>query len=265
VPDTLLSLFLNPNDLLSLEPEELGGVILKVAPGVMQNGVFNIGGLLAPLFPPNGKGYPVGLHNDVRLAIAEALSWLTNQGLVMLDPDQPASWYRPTRRDAQLKTRADIEAFRKLHSRGPLVEQLGDVPSVDMDSGSETVPWPPPARRRRGDIFNTAEFNTVEFNAAPPPPVSERPSGTTVITPAPGVPVQPAPALSSRVASTSAVQPEPTREPNVEPVTRFPTEPDDASTCCAAGLTHSGAGNAFRAQQDRCDRLCAPGCTGSEG
>jgi hypothetical protein len=113
MPDTLLSIFSNPDDLLSSQPEDLGGVILEVAPGVMQNGMFNIAGLLTPLFPTIGNGYPVGLQNQVRLAIAEALSWLTNQGLVMLDPDQPASWYRPTRRGAQLKTRADVEAFRK--------------------------------------------------------------------------------------------------------------------------------------------------------
>jgi hypothetical protein len=79
MPDTLLSIFSNPDDLLSSQPEDLGGVILEVAPGVMQNGMFNIAGLLTPLFPTIGNGYPVGLQNQVRLAIAEALSWLTNQ------------------------------------------------------------------------------------------------------------------------------------------------------------------------------------------
>jgi hypothetical protein len=86
MPDTLLSLFPNPDDLVSLEPEELGAVILEVAAGVMQNDMFSIADLLAPLFPLSGNGYPVKLQSDFRLALAEPLSWLTNQGLVMLDP-----------------------------------------------------------------------------------------------------------------------------------------------------------------------------------
>jgi len=55
MPDTLLSMFPNPDDLLSLPPEELGRVILEIASGVMQNGMFNMAGLLAPLFRPVGK------------------------------------------------------------------------------------------------------------------------------------------------------------------------------------------------------------------
>jgi len=48
MPDTLLSMFPNLDDLLSLPPEELGRVILEIASGVMQNGMFNMAGLLAP-------------------------------------------------------------------------------------------------------------------------------------------------------------------------------------------------------------------------
>jgi hypothetical protein len=61
MPDTLLSLFPNPNDLLSLEPEDLGGAILEIAPDVMQNGMFNTDGLLAQLFRPIGNRYPPGV------------------------------------------------------------------------------------------------------------------------------------------------------------------------------------------------------------
>jgi hypothetical protein len=113
VVDTLYTIFPNPDDLLSLEAEELGGVLLEIAPGVMQNGMFNIGALLAPVFPVVGAGYPVGLQSSVRITVAEALSWLISQGLLILDPDQPSNWYRPTRRAKTLKTRADVAAFRK--------------------------------------------------------------------------------------------------------------------------------------------------------
>jgi hypothetical protein len=111
--DNLFTIFPNPDDLLTLEAEELGGVLLEIVPGVMQNGMFDVGALLAPLFPPFEPGYPPGLQSQVRIVIAEALSWLVSQGLLILDPDQPASWYRPTRRAQKLKSRADVEAFRK--------------------------------------------------------------------------------------------------------------------------------------------------------
>jgi hypothetical protein len=154
MPDTLLSIFPNPADLLSLEPEELAGAILEISPGVMQNGMFNMESLLAQLFRTIGNSYPSGLHERVRLAIAEALSWLTNQGLVMLDPDQPARWYRLTRRGAQLKTRADVEAFRKGDFRGPRPGgPQDDVPAGDRPTaasgaaavarGSDTQPAVP--------------------------------------------------------------------------------------------------------------------------
>jgi hypothetical protein len=52
---TLLSVFPNPEELLALEPEELGGVILEIAPGVIQNGMFGIHSLLAQLFQLVGK------------------------------------------------------------------------------------------------------------------------------------------------------------------------------------------------------------------
>jgi hypothetical protein len=165
--NTLLSLFPNHDDLLSQQPEDLGGAILEIAPGVMQNGMFNTAALLAQLFPQVGNtGYPRGLHEQVRLAIAEALSWLTNRGLVMLDPDQPASWYRPTRRGATLKTRADVAAFRNQAGLG----FEADTP-LPLRAGSHTG----------GALLSAA----AEVLPPVPPQASEPPSGTTLITPAP--------------------------------------------------------------------------------
>jgi hypothetical protein len=181
MPDTLLSLFPDPNDLLSREPEELGGAVLEVAPGVMQNGMFNIPGLLAPLFPPTRNGYPVGLQNEVRLAVAEALSWLVNQGLVMLDPDQPASWYRPTRRGAQLKTRADVETFRKGNIRAQPVEGPEDntrpsAPGPDVGLGFATdTPLPLRAPRSPGGALTGA----TEVLPPMEPPASDRPTSVS--------------------------------------------------------------------------------------
>jgi hypothetical protein len=178
MPDTLLSIFPNPDDLLSLPPEELGGVILEIASGVMQNGMFNMAGLLAPLFPPVGNGYPVGLRNEVRLTVAEALSWLTNEGLVMLDPDQPASWYRPTRRGAQLKTRADVDTFRKAEFRehraeGPEDNTNPSEPGPDVTLGFEQAETPLPLRASRHPGGATAQAASEVFFQPRPPSVSE--------------------------------------------------------------------------------------------
>jgi hypothetical protein len=110
---SLLSIFPDPDDLLGLDAEELGGVLLEVIPEVSQNEMFTIDSLDSPLFPQIGGGYPYGIRQRVRTAIAEALSWLTSQGLVIRDPDQAAAWHRLTKRARSLRTRADVEAYRR--------------------------------------------------------------------------------------------------------------------------------------------------------
>jgi uncharacterized protein (TIGR02391 family) len=107
---TLLAVFPNSKDLLALEPEELGGVVLEVA-----SEMFNINGLLDPLFGRPGSSYPSDSHRPVELALAEALSWLVSQGLIIRDPGQPAQWYVRTRRARALRSRADVAAFQKGH------------------------------------------------------------------------------------------------------------------------------------------------------
>ena len=110
---SLLSILPKPNDLLALAPEDLGGVIIEVVPSLIQRGMFNINSLLSPLYPVAGTAYPASSQHAVVLALAEALTWLSTQGLIVIDPQQPALWYRVTRRAANLHQRADVEAFRK--------------------------------------------------------------------------------------------------------------------------------------------------------
>src|SRR4029077_13669479 len=58
--------------------------------------------------------YPVGTQREVDLAIAEAISWLVSQGLLIHDPGQPSpGFYVLTRRAQSLRTRTDVEAFRR--------------------------------------------------------------------------------------------------------------------------------------------------------
>lgn len=111
--ETLLTIFPNHSDLLALEPEELGGVILETAEGITQNGMFNIYGFMGQLFKSIGDSYPHGINRSVELALAEALSWLQTEGLVVREPRQPSDWYAVTRRGRTLPNRADVEVHRK--------------------------------------------------------------------------------------------------------------------------------------------------------
>jgi hypothetical protein len=136
----------------------------------MQNGMFNVASLLAQLFSPIGNSYPSGAHEQVRLALAEALSWLTNQGLVMLDPDQPTGWYRPTRLGAQLKTRADVEAFRRGDFPRPERPQDNAVPGAPgADPNPSFATDTPLASRSRSNLGGALAGATQVFPLMDPP------------------------------------------------------------------------------------------------
>ena len=111
---TLLSLFPKPEDVLALTPEDFGGVIIELMPPLLQNGMFNPAALIAQVYQMVGPSYPPGTRRSVELAVAEAMSWLVTQGLLVPDPGQPSpGFYVPTRRAQSLKTRTDVDAFRK--------------------------------------------------------------------------------------------------------------------------------------------------------
>ena len=110
---TLRDFFKEPVELLRLEPEELAGILIEVIPGVSQQSGFVIEALAEPLFPPSGGGFARSAHNDVVVALAEAMAWMVAQGLLIRNSHQPAHWMLLTRRGRGLKTRADVEAYRK--------------------------------------------------------------------------------------------------------------------------------------------------------
>jgi hypothetical protein len=111
---TLLSLFPRPEDVLALTPEDFGGVIIELMPPLLQSGMFNPAALTAQVYQLSGPSYPHGSRRAIELAIAEAISWLVTQGLLVPDPGQPSpGFYVPTRRAESLKTRTDVDAFRK--------------------------------------------------------------------------------------------------------------------------------------------------------
>ena len=113
---TIIETFPDPQTLLDFEPEELGLVLIEFIPAISQNGMFSVGEITAQMFPPVGPRYAGNLHRPIELALAESVSWLMREGLVIQDPGQSASWLRLTRRALKLQSRADIDAYRAGHN-----------------------------------------------------------------------------------------------------------------------------------------------------
>ena len=110
---TLLTTLPRPEDLLALMPEELAGILIEIIPGVSQRSGFLISNFMEQLFPPHSGGYPPQSQEAIAVALAEALSWLVTQGMIIQNPTQTAGWYLLTRRGRELRSRADLEVFRK--------------------------------------------------------------------------------------------------------------------------------------------------------
>lgn len=101
-------------ELLRLEPEELAGVLIEIIPDISQNDMFGLQQITAQVFERPGASWDNSQRRPVELAIAEAIAWLKSQGLVIADPGQNGGyWHVLTRRGKTIKSRADLEAYRK--------------------------------------------------------------------------------------------------------------------------------------------------------
>jgi hypothetical protein len=103
----LTELIHDPNDLLRLEPEELGALLLQD---------MNASGGVR--FSYNDHLTELSLHrSDAQIlgALVEAWHWLEKEGLLVRDPTQPiGTTYRVvSRRGQKLRHAADIESYRK--------------------------------------------------------------------------------------------------------------------------------------------------------
>lgn len=120
---TIATLVPNPDDLLALEAEELGGLLIEH---------------LNALYPrepsrhtnsdqPNRYNFFIGLRNEppypqassqvqhkVALALMEAWSWLERENFIAVQPDfNSTNDYFITRRGRQVGSRASLETYRK--------------------------------------------------------------------------------------------------------------------------------------------------------
>jgi uncharacterized protein (TIGR02391 family) len=104
----------DPEMLMTLEPEELGGVLLEVYAGSQGSG---------DLFTPNQAAeepfrtipprYPDEYRRKVRLTIAEASQWLEVAGFIMQAPDQAAGYKTLTRRGRRVANAESFQEYRK--------------------------------------------------------------------------------------------------------------------------------------------------------
>jgi uncharacterized protein (TIGR02391 family) len=111
--------------MLAMEPEELGGILLRLASGNRQNGMF----LEQHVLPPHphlysgphtgGRGYPSSYEHEVELALAEAWLWLRINLLVVPAPAPNGTngWMQLSRKgravleDSSFKTYVDASRF----------------------------------------------------------------------------------------------------------------------------------------------------------
>ena len=87
----LLSLIPDADVVLAYSPAELAPYVFEAVRSQMHNGLFHEGnGILYGLFkgsmPDNANGYPISKEPDIQLAVAEAVSWLKANQLLITAP-----------------------------------------------------------------------------------------------------------------------------------------------------------------------------------
>lgn len=108
----LLSLLPSADDLLALQAEDLGLILLKLVQQERGPRV-TLSNIEMPIWNANSPGYPQQKRMPVGRAIAEAWQWLQNEGLLMPDLDQPNGWFCLTRKGEKVRADEDFEAYQQ--------------------------------------------------------------------------------------------------------------------------------------------------------
>lgn len=109
---SIFSLLQDPETLLALEPEELAGVVLEYLNSLsdIERGELNRHNFS---LPHTVRDYPPQYQERISQALMEAWAWLEREGLIAPKPGAQREWVFITRRGRQLKTAADLDAYRK--------------------------------------------------------------------------------------------------------------------------------------------------------
>jgi uncharacterized protein (TIGR02391 family) len=102
----------DPEALLTLEPEELAGVVLEYLNSINER---KEGGLNRYNFslPHTVKEYPPQYQESISRALMEAWVWLEREGLIAPKPGTQGEWVFVTRRGRQIVDRAGLESYRR--------------------------------------------------------------------------------------------------------------------------------------------------------
>lgn len=114
----------DPDAVLDLEPEELGGVLLRLLRSRKEdfpspNLMFHPGNLVGEAmsegdFSRGESGYPRGRWQEIGTAISEAFAWLQSQGLIVPPPDDSNAgngWKILSRRARRFESEEDFRQF----------------------------------------------------------------------------------------------------------------------------------------------------------
>ena len=98
--------------LLTLEPEELAGVVLAYLNSLtpQEGGQLNRYNFS---LPHTVQDYPAEYQTKISQALMEAWVWLEREGLIAPKPGEQGGWVFITRRGKQLKKAADLAAYQR--------------------------------------------------------------------------------------------------------------------------------------------------------
>lgn len=108
---TFHALISDADAILSLEPEELGGLSLELI--VSFDPDYGRPPLHPSLFthPQTLGPFPENRRKEVEHALAEGWNWLVREGLIAQTPGETNGWHFVTRRGQQLNNRAGVKAY----------------------------------------------------------------------------------------------------------------------------------------------------------
>lgn len=109
---SVYSILPDANALLSLEPEELAGIVLEHLNSLTTE---TQGNLNRYNFSLRGtyQEFPEQYHNSIAQALMEAWGWLEREGLIAPRPEQNNDWYFVTRRGKQISSVDGLAAYRR--------------------------------------------------------------------------------------------------------------------------------------------------------
>ena len=109
---SIFSIIPDPESLLSLEPEELAGVVLEYLNSLSPPETGQLNRYTFSL-PHTIQEYPAQYKERMSQALMEAWVWLEREGLIAPKPGSQGEWVFVTRRGQAIKSAADLETYRK--------------------------------------------------------------------------------------------------------------------------------------------------------